>query len=1193
MLFAAFCALPLSAQDAENDAPDEDSEEEVVELDPFQVTTTDDRGYLTTNSTSLTSINDLIRDLPVGVDVVNTEFIEDIQATDMKEALAYSAGVYFSTQQNTSSANTAVSRDYSPSSGAKASEFNDVVIIRGYSVPNQQRMGFRVGTIVPGYGVTLGGITDSANIERQEVVRGPQSLLYGINVLSGIVNFLPKEPLPEVRTNVGLSVGSRGFMRALFDHTGPVLKDTLNYRFIASYLEQDYETDFKNQQRDYVGLQFKWTPNDKLSLFLEAQYASNRVEGIGQQFYYGTVTGLNNFDFGNRYDERYAFGYDYDNSAVFDQAYLVKDPNLGALVEGLGVVQEGSSYYTEEGATLLIPNPLNDYSQSFDLKSRHHNVSGPDTFREREEWDLLSVLRYRPTDDLNIELGVFYTTVEDEEFNVRLQTINNSYNTIIPGNVEQQALNPELVSMAVDPLGFGVGELFLSPSPLQNETGVAIADRKYATYFWYRKPTSSESLQMRLRLAYTFDTLWFDRIDATHTITGGLQFIQDDVSFVNDQWNTRTYYSSGPEGDNRLAEDPLIFRNSIFDTEPIRYDPSLGDLAIPGNLRIVDTFSEDAPDYIKRSGWYDVTLWYRGQYLVYHGKYLNDRLTAIAGVRRDSYQAREKERLRILDPDHDTSFWQGNREGGGYAQVPYFAGYGDGEFAGIDALPDTLNAKVAAEVSAYHAENPRGTTAHLFDDFQNYVTKTLGLSFRVSDSISAYYLFSEGIFPNTGQRDGAYQPMEAESTVNNEVGIKFELFHRKISGRIAFWQINRENAVWNWEYAPAPAKWWGGPANVAGTEDSSSFSPDRVDLWTSESGSNEARDIRYGVAQDYVVLAYEQLGMEVPMRRGLVLWQEMTDLGAVGAATTTARNPRDPTDNFPSIFVSYHDVVAADSESGQRNPLALALDLAVRNSENLKMEGFPIYYFGSALPTHQWSHSASDNGVNGANVAFEEEGRGIDGQIIVSPFDDNRYQLIFGYSYQKREVTSFNLVSGYAVDGNGDILDERGLYTTPYDIWVMLLGPENFENPADPSTLRSGAINGIDLSFVPRTNFNLWNKYSFKNGFLKGLELGGGVNFYGKTPTSVEVGGSNMNLNPYPTPDIPSHFTGDLYVGYRTRLWDVDWRLSLNVYNVANTIKEEAVAFYDESASDLRSRYRRTLQYYDARSVRVSLSATF
>ena len=54
----------------------EEEDEDIIELNPFVVSTQRDVGYLSTNSTSGTSLNVAIKDLPMTVQVVNKELIE-------------------------------------------------------------------------------------------------------------------------------------------------------------------------------------------------------------------------------------------------------------------------------------------------------------------------------------------------------------------------------------------------------------------------------------------------------------------------------------------------------------------------------------------------------------------------------------------------------------------------------------------------------------------------------------------------------------------------------------------------------------------------------------------------------------------------------------------------------------------------------------------------------------------------------------------------------------------------------------------------------------------------------------------------------------------------------------------------------------------------------------------------------------
>ena len=117
---------------------------ETVELSPFEISAEKDDGYAATNSLSGTKIATPLRDLPLSMEIVTEDFIEDIVAFDFVETLQYS---------------TAASID--ETSGVSAT-------VRGFSSTFNFRNGFRYYAR-----------RDSANIQRVEVVKGPAALLYG------------------------------------------------------------------------------------------------------------------------------------------------------------------------------------------------------------------------------------------------------------------------------------------------------------------------------------------------------------------------------------------------------------------------------------------------------------------------------------------------------------------------------------------------------------------------------------------------------------------------------------------------------------------------------------------------------------------------------------------------------------------------------------------------------------------------------------------------------------------------------------------------------------------------------------------------------------------------------------------------------------------------------------------------------
>ena len=144
-------ALTLTQMASDAVGQEEAGEDELLfELSPF-IVESDNRGYVESNAVSGTSLKMAIRDLPMSLEVINNKFITDQQATDLKEALAYSAGVFTRSYVDGSGANEGGSAERSPSTVASVNNpFTNTVSIRGFAVPNQQRFGFRVGGVADG-----------------------------------------------------------------------------------------------------------------------------------------------------------------------------------------------------------------------------------------------------------------------------------------------------------------------------------------------------------------------------------------------------------------------------------------------------------------------------------------------------------------------------------------------------------------------------------------------------------------------------------------------------------------------------------------------------------------------------------------------------------------------------------------------------------------------------------------------------------------------------------------------------------------------------------------------------------------------------------------------------------------------------------------------------------------------------------
>ena len=674
----------------------------------------------------------------------------------------------------------------------------------------------------------------------------------------------------------------------------------------------------------------------------------------------------------------------------------------------------------------------------------------------------------------------------------------------------------------------------------------------------------------------------------------GANYIKDEVYFVTadvDDDADNNVYSSfrGNIAQGREADDPVYFRSSVFDFTPMRYNgENLAILARPSFTDLGD-FEKNVGDnsgdfYIARSGHKDVDLWYRGFYGLYQGKYFNARLHLIGGIRHDQYQVKEKERLIAIGHDRETDVWQGTR----WPVTPWFVGYGDSDYRRPEGIPDSLNANVQDSYDLLREYEPDGTVDLNFPDYQKFTTGTFGASFRIMDPVSVYFMYSEGVFPNTGQRDGNYQPIEAETTTNKEIGFKFDLLDGKISGTISVYEINRENAVFYWGDAPAPSKWLGGPEGPVSRANGNYFSPQAA-LGPDSGYMNDIhRPLTYGVALEYIQQAYEEAGIEWvdPGNDANFFDNKFFPLPEYEQERAISEiSEREVENGIVDIkifrkwlYVPYSFI--KDDPNG--TVLRRAFELAMLSNDPV---GFPLHFQGG---TDLQNNNVSNRSSRGANVLYEERGRGIDGQFIFSPIDN--YQIIFTFSHQEREVvgSGFKMVDLlYEDPASGEVIN----FGTEFDRWTYILGVENFEDPTRPSTFTGEGVNGLDLSFVPQTSLNLWNKYRFAEGPLQGLEVGGGVRYQSSTPTDIVIGGEHLTENRYLAPDRPERWEVDAMLSYRFDLFGTTWRASLRISNLLNKQGDILEYVYDNPFGGTET--RRTEVYYGSRSFRLSLKTNF
>ena len=138
---------------------------------------------------------------------------------------------------------------------------------------------------------------DLFDLERIEVLRGPQGTLFGRNVVGGAVNLVTAKPSSEFDAKVQATYGRRSLAEFKAMLNGG-LADTLAGRLSLSVKSQDgfyrmrsFDRDRSNDTKGYgVRGQLLFTPSDDLSLLLSLDVAEDEVEGVASRISQGAVS---------------------------------------------------------------------------------------------------------------------------------------------------------------------------------------------------------------------------------------------------------------------------------------------------------------------------------------------------------------------------------------------------------------------------------------------------------------------------------------------------------------------------------------------------------------------------------------------------------------------------------------------------------------------------------------------------------------------------------------------------------------------------------------------------------------------------------------------------------------------------------------------------------------------------------------
>jgi iron complex outermembrane recepter protein len=947
-----------------------------IVLSEFRVDTTQDRGYLAANATSGTRLNMPIRDLPMQLEVITRDFIEDIGAVDFKEALQYTAGIV---QDNVQSSNSFL---FSPSGTGQATALGQdspAINIRGYNTRFLLRNGFRIDQVA-----------DTLNVGRQEVVRGPQALLYGVSALAGIVNVDPRFPRATQQTTLRVGFGSEDYFRVEGYTTGPLLRNRnfrANYGVGAVHYEYSDYTDFNDRRRAIVMPAVDITLWDKTNLFVDAEAGKFKTSGTAFQ--------------------------DFD------------DNNPANLVNALGLRVSNRNLFNE------IPKVARDVFG----RDNAFRWSGGDNWTESDYYNITAQLTQKLFEDrLQILAGVNFNSTDT----TRLGMDSSATALTLAGPRPTTA--GEWTDAGVNPL-----------NPAQRMW-------KSLSWQWNSPWTDKEILQTRVDATYNFD-LFGNRQD----ILVGRQ----DVQVTQAQTGTAQVTTSTGAAGNRSYK-------AYNDLSYIKYQ------------------GEQMRPFRENKFW----EWNTGHYAVYQGRLFNERLNLIGGYRWDRYMVRDVDytyqKADATQPDSNVANWRRPEN------------YDASANSAAGAVPKVEGYRFGGKVQ--------------YDENANY-----GFSYRVTDAINVFAMQGAGIFPNTGQRDGAGNPFQAEKTKGTDLGVKADLWRGennspKISLQAGVYRVERENGVYNVFWAPQPRsnnrnRDRGSGVPIGGRQ-ATGTGPNAYSVYSS---------------------GYQDFQTNLPVTY-------LLPIAYVAAADLNHPRVTGAPQLNNLILVDYASLGTAAADPLRRAMNAAASDTGTRTA--LQAGGT-----GSGATGLFANNGYAFN--RNSDVAYDDKSEGFDISVILNPL--RNYTATFTYSWVKQEVT-----------GGFGVVDQAN--STEYDSWWNYMGIplETRQGNLDESSYSfTGQVSGIRTIDTPEHSFNMWNRYEFTSGRLRGWDVGLGINWRNERQSEQLItngldarsGLANQRFRPPYKAD--TKLNGAL--GYRTRIGGKNVRFQLNVYNLLDDQKDEAL----------------------------------
>jgi iron complex outermembrane recepter protein len=191
-----------------------------------------------------------LQNIPLAITAFSAEAIQDAGFKDLADVALFTPGLQFHKQAS-----------------QRTGRINSSIRIRGMNV-NSEAPAFQLASLFMDGVYVMGSISSIGldDVERVEVIKGPQAAYFGRNTFGGAVNYVTRNPAEEFKVNVNVSAAEYGDRDANLSGEGPIFGEKLRFRLSL----RDYRKGAQWRANDLGELGDESTKSVTLTLFSQA-----------------------------------------------------------------------------------------------------------------------------------------------------------------------------------------------------------------------------------------------------------------------------------------------------------------------------------------------------------------------------------------------------------------------------------------------------------------------------------------------------------------------------------------------------------------------------------------------------------------------------------------------------------------------------------------------------------------------------------------------------------------------------------------------------------------------------------------------------------------------------------------------------------------------------------------------------------